>query len=72
MVQGTRFRVQGARCIEFYQFKKRLSNTRRTRRASAGAGGTPAMRERIYPSKFDSAELVAGCGSVLCGLLILK
>jgi hypothetical protein len=49
-----------------------MCNTRRTRRASADTAGAPALHERIYPSKFDSAEpfdpeltaegLVAGCG----------
>ena len=51
-----------------------MCNTRRTRRASADTAGAPALHERIYPSKFDSAEpfdpeltaegLVAGCGSI--------
>jgi hypothetical protein len=45
------------RSEEFYLFfRKRLSNTRRTRRASAGAAGAPALRERNHPSKF--------CGSI--------
>jgi len=37
---------------------KRQSDTQRTRRASAGAAGAPALRERFHPSKF--------CGSAVC------
>jgi hypothetical protein len=28
------------------------------------AYGLEALHERVYPSKFDTAELVAGCGSL--------
>jgi len=60
--------------------KKRLSMPTPPKRGYEG-------RERIYPSEFDSAEpfdlepfnpgltaeeLVAGCGSVFCGSLVLK
>jgi hypothetical protein len=45
--------------------KIRLSNTLRARHASAGAAGASALHKRIHPSKFDSAEHVAGCGSLV-------
>jgi hypothetical protein len=35
------------------------------------AARVPALHERIYPTKFDSAELVAGCGSVFCCLFYI-
>jgi hypothetical protein len=57
---------------EFFLFKKGLSNTRRTSACASGLEaygiedyGLEALHERICPSKFDTAELVAGCGSLV-------
>ena len=49
----------------FCQFKKKARASLLRRNGCEG-------RERIYPTKFDSAELVAGCCSVFYGSFVLK
>ena len=41
------------RIMNSVNLRKRLSNIRRTHRASAGAAGAPALHERIYTSKLS-------------------
>jgi hypothetical protein len=65
----------------------RIMNSVNIKKTEQHAAQAPALHERIYPSEFDSAEpfdpasfdpgltaegLVAGCGSVFCGSLVLK